>query len=361
VRWLALVAGLGACNGPSQSTVDAPSADGEPLADALRFDGVTPLTWVDFTVSGCTAYDPAGPSCTGTPPLSLRFAAVAPSQVDRYLWELGEGGASTDPTPEHTYTTPGAYDVTLSAGGPGGTARATKEMFVRVEPAPVGSPCSGAVCADGLECVCGGDPTCPASLRGGLCARGCATPDVCGAGAVCADLSPAPGPADPTGWRRNLCLKPCEDDGDCAPYRCRELRAGAGGGWVRGCFVADLLFDDGASCRGASGLLEPERCASGRCLALGSRGLCAADCGACAANAACATWSGGGTACLARCDAAACDGDPWLGCEAPDPAGTHGFSVAEVPDPAGYCAPKRCDLADDCAGGSCPDGFCGPP
>jgi hypothetical protein len=177
-------------------------------------------------------------------------------------------------------------------------------------------------------------------------------------GAVCADLAPAgPGGSD---WQRDLCLRPCDADADCAPYRCRELAAAAGG-WARGCFVADVLLDDGSSCRGGDGLLEPGRCASGRCLDFGLRGVCAAGCAGpadCPSYAACATLSGGGTACLARCSARACDADPWLACEAPDAAGALGFTVDESPDPLGYCAPRRCRAAGDCPGGSCPDGFC---
>ena len=348
---------VAAC-GESAAVVDAAVADGEPLADASRRDGATPLTWIDFTVAGCDVLELEGTVCRGAAPLVLRFAPLAPAPVDRYLWELGDGAASTEVTPAHTYVASGAYTVTLSAGGPGGTAQVRKDMLVRVEPASVGASCSAtAVCGDGLECICGGDPSCPISLQPGLCSRACVRDDACD-GAVCVDL--APGDAASTAWRRPLCLSACDDDADCGSYRCREL-VGAEGGWVRGCFAADLLLDDGAACRGGVGSLEGERCASGRCLDWGVRGLCAASCTEatdCPSYATCAAVSGGGSACLARCSERGCDGDPWLACEAPDPSGARGFTVAETPDPRGYCAPKRCSGPADCPGGACPDGFC---
>src|SRR5262245_1798342 len=200
--------GAAAC-GDRGAAVDAAPSDGEALSDAGRRDGATPLTWVDFTVSGCSVFDPGmegtGPTCRGPAPLRLRFAPLAPAPVDRYLWELGDGAASTEATPEHTYPVAGAYSVTLSAGGEGGTAQARKDMLVRVEAAAIGAICEDTACADGLECICGGDAGCPASLQDGLCARDCGGgSESCGAG-VCADLAPG-GPAG-TGWRRPLCLR----------------------------------------------------------------------------------------------------------------------------------------------------------
>jgi hypothetical protein len=175
---------------------------------------------------------------------------------------------------------------------------------------------------------------------------------------VCANLAPAGGSAD---WQRPLCLPACSGDGDCPGARCRDL-LDEEGGWTRACLPDGLLADDGAPCDDATGTPDPTRCASGSCLALGARGLCAASCdggGVCPPDGACAGLDGA-KVCLVGCTARPCDADPWLGCEAPDPSGSLGFSVdAATPDPAGYCAPRRCSVPSDCGpDGACTDGFC---
>jgi hypothetical protein len=169
-------------------------------------------------------------------------------------------------------------------------------------------------------------------------------------------------------WRRALCLPACMVAGDCrVGLRCRELPAllpGAVSGgaytWKRACF-ADALGDDGEACAAPDGQPEADRCLSGRCDALGARGLCTSDCSVtgCPSYAACVTFNGtpSKSQCLYRCDAAkVCpSGDPLLDCEPPGRAGGLGFSVpASEPVGATYCAPRRCSGASDCA----PAGVC---
>lgn len=343
-----------------------PPVDGAPLADVLVADANPPLTWVDFAVTGCASFDADGPTCRATAPAPLRFTAIAPAAIDTYLWSFGDGTpVETAASPEHVFARPGSYTVTLTVGGPGGTAQRTRVDFVVVAPAPIGAACDeDAQCAETLECVCGGGEACPPSLSQGICTRPCGPSTYCGAGAVCADLAPAGAP-DEAGWRRPLCLASCADDAGCPPHLgCRELRASAGGGWVKACFSPALLLDDGASCVDPTGALDDAACASGHCAPLGARGACATRCPGgtgCPSHAACATFDAPlGAICLLRCAARPCADDPWLACESPGP-GALGFSVAEPADPDGYCAPKRCAAPDECGlGGACAGGFCGP-
>ncbi|WP_051718309.1 gliding motility-associated C-terminal domain-containing protein [Hymenobacter sp. IS2118] len=58
----------------------------------------------------------SAPQYTGLAPLEIMFTPVllAPNAV--YLWNFGDGPATSDkPTPTHTYTQPGTYQVTLTA------------------------------------------------------------------------------------------------------------------------------------------------------------------------------------------------------------------------------------------------------
>lgn len=365
---LAVAAAFAGCEdgggGGHDDAAPPPTADGAPVGDVGPLvDANLPLSWVDFGVSGCRELDPGGPTCRAAAPARLRFVAIAPAAVETWLWDFGDGTTGGDADPEHVYLLPGTFTLMLSVGGPGGTASRTREAYVVVEPAAAGGACSTAAqCGEFMECVCAGGAGCPPSLAQGLCARECGSGTGCGAGSVCADLAPA-GDPEPDGWRRSLCLPACGGGEPCpAGLVCRELRDGAGGGWVQGCFAADLLADDGASCVTAAGLPDDAACASGRCVALGARGLCAAACGDpadCPSHAACATLGAVGELCLARCAAATCAADPWLACEAADPSGELGFTVTEPPSAEGYCAPRRCTDAAECApDGACDGGFC---
>jgi PKD repeat protein len=49
--------------------------------------------------------------------------------ADDYAWSFGDGGTSTDVSPDHTYAGPGTYTVTLTAtSASGGTASESKQV-----------------------------------------------------------------------------------------------------------------------------------------------------------------------------------------------------------------------------------------
>jgi hypothetical protein len=341
-------------------------------ADASRADGPDPLSWVDFAIVGCGGESaPEERTCSGEAPLTLGFVALAPAPIEVYRWSFGDGSDhSIAFAPIHTFELPGTYDVTLTVGGPGGTARAAVEGAVRVDPAPLGATCSQDLQCETGSCTCAGGE-CEPPLARGLCAAACDAELPCAAG-TCADLA-AGAPDEPAPWQRALCVPECADDRDCAAGRaCIDLPAGDAGpdrAWIRGCFAPELLAPIGASCLDASGQPRHERCASGLCVLEGARGLCAADCTdvPCPASAACASFydEGPGSLCVHRCEGTAseelCADDPWLACEAPGLAGPGGFEVDEEAAEAGYCAPRVCESLDDCGpDGACIDGTCGP-
>lgn len=362
------------CGDGAASTDAAIALDAAPTpADAsATSDGIPPLLWVDFAISGCPTggaevTPDAGVTepCTGTAPLTVSFTPISPTPVDVYLWSFGDYTDSDQATPSHVYPNPGSYDVTLVVGGAGGTASKTKAGVVVVEPAGLGARCTSATqCAESLHCVCPAGSECPAELNPGVCTAGC-TEQSCPDG-VCADLAPGD-PAEPAEWQAALCLVACTGDQDCpGDLSCRELHDGNDAGWLRGCFASGLLGPIGASCRDGSGALDDTRCASGSCWGQGARGMCSESCtaGSCPPSAACATFTGTelGARCVARCaEESDCTADPWLACQPPGGPGDQGFTVDETAAPLGYCAPKSCTEPTECGdGGTCTDGYCGP-
>jgi hypothetical protein len=343
------------------------------LDGSITGDAPAPLIWIDFSITGCVDPEalPAGdadagpvgePPCRGTAPLALEFVPVAPATVTVYEWNFGDGSIPLRrQAPQHLFTAPGSYDVTLSVQGPGGTASAVKTGIVVVEPAGVGAPCEEDEQCQSGDCRCVGD-ACPGAS--GFCTAPCAADAPCADG-ICADLAPGD-PGDPAPWQAPVCLLDCSGGAPCpGPMVCRELlRGDEDDAWAAACFHPGLLGDIGDSCRDANGALRDDLCASGMCLAEGLRGVCSAPCAdaPCPPSAACASFGGGvpGPACLARCGAGAlCDADPGLACEPPGGGGDKGFTVDEPPAEAGYCAPRTCESPSDCGSlGLCSGGFC---
>jgi len=353
----ALLAGASlqaSCGGGHPAIDAATGPDAYVPDDAQPTQDGAPLTWVDFSASGCAlATTPGGDAgvdtitCTGPAPLTVAFAPLASGTVDTWAWTFGDSGTSNEATPAHTFAQPGAYDVSLSAAGPGGTATQSRAGYIVVVPADLGGACDdGGQCATG-SCACG-DASCDAAAS--MCAAAC-DQSACAEG-WCAALG---GP-----WGADLCVATCTGAGDCPAGRTCQAVAAKGGGWAMGCVPPGVLADLGASCAGAGGF-DSAACASGDCLGIGARGACALDCagqGACPDGTRCATFGNGTAACLPTCTQPAdCGTDPWLGCEDPGAGGAWGFTL-DAGAAAQVCAPRSCSGAGDCAGGACVDGHC---
>lgn len=73
----------------------------------------------------------------GFAPLTVRFSGPADASISRYSWDFGDGSKSADANPAHTFTTPGEYTVSLTAGGPSGSASFARSIRVASRAAPV--------------------------------------------------------------------------------------------------------------------------------------------------------------------------------------------------------------------------------
>ncbi len=54
----------------------------------------------------------------GNAPLTLTFTNLS-TDATAYLWDFGDGTTSNQENPTHIYATPGEYNVSLAASGPG--------------------------------------------------------------------------------------------------------------------------------------------------------------------------------------------------------------------------------------------------
>jgi PKD repeat protein len=69
---------------------------------------------------------------TGNAPLIVDFTNASSGEIGAYTWDFGDGGASTEVNPTHTYVEAGLYSVTLTVSGPGGSDTLIKADHVQV-------------------------------------------------------------------------------------------------------------------------------------------------------------------------------------------------------------------------------------
>lgn len=69
----------------------------------------------------------------GHAPLTVQFTDQTPGTPTGWSWDFGDGGSSTDQSPEYTYNTPGVYDVRLDATHAGGEGRKRHQNAVVVQ------------------------------------------------------------------------------------------------------------------------------------------------------------------------------------------------------------------------------------
>lgn len=107
---------------------------------------------MDFEIRQAIAMADVGPSTEGCAPFSVSFTHQGSGDA---FWEFGDGTTSTDPNPNHTYTTPGTYTVRQIVIDSGSCNESdTAEYVVTVLDGSVDATFtieSGAQCADTLE------------------------------------------------------------------------------------------------------------------------------------------------------------------------------------------------------------------
>src|SRR5262249_11770911 len=75
---------------------------------------------------------------TSPAPLLVTFTDASTGSISTWSWNFGDGTTSTIRSPQHMYSTPGIYTVSLTVSGPGGTTTAIKANATTVQPNPAG-------------------------------------------------------------------------------------------------------------------------------------------------------------------------------------------------------------------------------
>ncbi len=78
----------------------------------------------------------AGFPTSGVGPLSVQFRDLSTGVPTSWLWDFGDGTTSNERNPLHTYTSSGAFDVTLTVGNGLGADTASTAAFVLVDVIP---------------------------------------------------------------------------------------------------------------------------------------------------------------------------------------------------------------------------------
>ncbi len=73
----------------------------------------------------------AGP-IVGEPPLTVNFDDASYAPITEWSWAFGDGDGASGPSPEHTYTTPGVYDVDMTVTIDGSPVVVSKPGVVAV-------------------------------------------------------------------------------------------------------------------------------------------------------------------------------------------------------------------------------------
>lgn len=103
--------------------------------------------WVDVVQPECQASFFAFPSDSTTSPLSYQFINTSFPGFTNQQWSFGDGTASFDVNPLHTYAVPGTYDVCLTIWDSAGYCQSTYCMPVFAGEAPSGYNVAGVVVA----------------------------------------------------------------------------------------------------------------------------------------------------------------------------------------------------------------------
>lgn len=68
----------------------------------------------------------------GVAPLEVQLFDRSSGDIDKWLWDFGDGDISLEQEPLHTYISKGTFDISLTVTGPGGTHTVTKQDFITV-------------------------------------------------------------------------------------------------------------------------------------------------------------------------------------------------------------------------------------
>ncbi len=122
----------------NNSSIEYSRTNGEPLGDPDNMYTAFEQT-VDLRYPAGEAILPPIASFSAAPTLArvgqdVSFANESTGTVDTWSWMFGDGNGSGSSNPDHAYTTPGVYGVTLEVSGPRGNDSFVRNDYITVIP-----------------------------------------------------------------------------------------------------------------------------------------------------------------------------------------------------------------------------------
>ncbi len=84
---------------------------------------------------------------------TVSFNSGCAENATEFVWDFGDGSTAAQPSPVHTYTAAGQYQVTLIVKDAKGKKSALSSQFVTIAAVPCNPACVNGLCVDG-DCIC---------------------------------------------------------------------------------------------------------------------------------------------------------------------------------------------------------------
>jgi PKD repeat protein len=98
-------------------------------------DTETKVSYINVTMPPAPVAAFTANPTSGQAPLNVQFTDQSSGVIAAWSWDFGDGTSSTDQSPAHTYMA-GAYTVSLTVSGPGGSHTETKADYITVTAPP---------------------------------------------------------------------------------------------------------------------------------------------------------------------------------------------------------------------------------
>jgi len=96
-------------------------------------DTETKSNYIQVAEVGEIIADFVGSPTSGTAPLEVQFTDQSAGEITDWVWDFGDGEASAEQNPSHTYSAVGTYTVSLKAIGPDGSDTETKANYIEAK------------------------------------------------------------------------------------------------------------------------------------------------------------------------------------------------------------------------------------
>lgn len=116
----------------SSTTTSVPAAGTTTSTSSATTSSVRSSTSSSTTSIASVTAGFIGNPVAGEAPLSVQFISSAGGTAESYAWDFGDGITSSEENPQHFFTAPGTYSITLRVAGPLNSDTFTRENYITV-------------------------------------------------------------------------------------------------------------------------------------------------------------------------------------------------------------------------------------